>query len=63
MATENTITLHEAAKTGDIDVVKVLIEAKADVNQANKGGNTPIYWAACNSHLDIVKALKTAGAK
>ena len=63
MATENTITLHEAAKTGDIDIVKALIEAGANVNQANSLGNTPIYGATCNSHLDVVKALKTAGAK
>ena len=63
MATENTITLHEAAYNGHLDIVKALIEAGANVNKADSDGYTPIYGATCNRHLDVVKALKTAGAK
>jgi ankyrin repeat protein len=35
--------------------VLLLIEAKADVNQAKTSdGSTPLYWAASNGHADVV---------
>ncbi|KAJ9617197.1 ankyrin repeat-containing protein [Cladophialophora chaetospira] len=32
------------------------------VNHRNSAGNTPLHWAAVNGHLDVVKALVSAGA-
>ena len=32
------------------------------VNHRNHSGNTPLHWAALNTHLDCVKALVEAGA-
>lgn len=32
------------------------------VNHRNHSGNTPLHWAALNTHLDCVKALVQAGA-
>ena len=34
----------------------------AFVNHRNHSGNTPLHWAALNTHLDCVKALVEAGA-
>ncbi|OJD19218.1 hypothetical protein AJ78_00831 [Emergomyces pasteurianus Ep9510] len=32
------------------------------INHRNNSGNTPLHWAALNTHLDCVKALVHAGA-
>lgn len=32
------------------------------INYRNHSGNTPLHWAALNTHLDCVKALVEAGA-
>lgn len=32
------------------------------INHCNHSGNTPLHWAALNTHLDCVKALVEAGA-
>ena len=38
-------------------------ETKASVvNHRNHSGNTPLHWAALNTHLECVKALVEAGA-
>lgn len=34
----------------------------AFVNHRNLSGNTPLHWAALNTHLECVKALVEAGA-
>ena len=34
----------------------------AFVNHRNHSGNTPLHWAALNTHLECVKALVEAGA-
>ena len=38
--------IFHAAKTGNIDRVRELIAAGADVNQQNNDGCTPLHWAA-----------------
>jgi hypothetical protein len=48
--------LWYAAMNGHANVVKVLIEAKADVNQARGDtGSTPLYIAAQQGHADVVR--------
>ncbi|OJJ55256.1 hypothetical protein ASPSYDRAFT_159153 [Aspergillus sydowii CBS 593.65] len=37
-------------------------EVKAVVNRRNHSGNTPLHWAALNTHLECVKLLVDAGA-
>lgn len=54
--------LHEAAKHGHGGVVRVLLDAGADVNSREAGDNTyPLHWAAAHRHLYIVRALVDAG--
>ena len=55
--------LHEAAKSGQLEVVKLLIQIGANVNAMDSKGRTPLHSAAINGNLDIVKLLLKNGAK
>jgi ankyrin repeat protein len=55
--------LYEAAKEGQIDIVKNLVEAGADINLIPEGyWTTPIYEAVQNGHLEVVRYLIAKGA-
>jgi len=55
--------LHEAAKRGHLDAVRLLLEHGADPNAREPGDNTtPLHWAAAHGHVDVVRALLDAGA-
>jgi ankyrin repeat protein len=51
-----------AAQEGQETVVRALLEAGADVNQAMDNGGTPLNVAAQNGHAAIVRALIDLGA-
>lgn len=57
------LELIEAAKASKKDVVRSLIAAKADVNQAEPDGTTVLIWAAYRDDVDSADALIKAGAK
>jgi uncharacterized protein len=46
-----------AARDGRIDITRILIVAKADVQQADVNGITPLLMAITNNHLDTAKFL------
>jgi ankyrin repeat protein len=55
--------LHEAAKGGHADVVRLLLAHGADVNAREAGDNTsPLHWAAAGNHHETVRALLDGGA-
>ncbi|KAL8969289.1 MAG: hypothetical protein Q9197_004419 [Variospora fuerteventurae] len=58
--------LHMAASNGDIDRVNKALEGEArtfiDINAADEEGRTPIVYASCFGHEDVVLALIEAGA-
>ena len=58
----NETLLHEAARSGDIETAKYLIEKGANVNAIDVDGGTPLHYAACNAHLEVVKLLIDNGA-
>jgi len=56
------MTLIEDSKTGNLEEVKKLINAGADVN-ANKAGWTALQWASEKGNTEVIELLKQAGAK
>jgi ankyrin repeat protein len=55
--------LHLAARQGETEAVKALIDAGADVNQRGAGDPvTPLLIATMNGHFDLAKLLLDKGA-
>lgn len=54
--------IHHAARNGDTEVVRLLIEHGADVNARNPRGHTVLYCAGGHGHLDTLQLLLEAGA-
>lgn len=57
-----TKSLHQAAKDGDIEQVKLLISKGVDINAKDKRGDTPLHKAADKGHREVVELLITNGA-
>jgi ankyrin repeat protein len=53
--------LH-AARNGDTEIVRLLVEHGADVNFANDRGHTVLYCAGGHGHLDTLRLLLAHGA-
>lgn len=54
--------LHIAARQGQINAVRLLLEHGADPNAREAGDNTyALHWAAAQGHIEIVRALLDAG--
>ena len=47
---------------GNLDCIKVLIRAGANVNSINAGGHTPLHEAAYRGYEDTIKVLLLHGA-
>jgi ankyrin repeat protein len=56
------ISIHYAAKAGDIEAVKQHLDAGVDVNAENNHGWTPLQFAAKDGHKKIVELLIAEGA-
>ena len=53
------ISIHDAAKTGNIKAVKQHLAANADVNVKGIGGMTPLHRAAREGHKEVSELLIT----
>lgn len=49
--------LHYASRSGNEEICRMLLAAKADVNAATNGGCTSLHRASTQGHLHIVKLL------
>ena len=57
------ISIHDAARTGNIEAVKQHLTAGTDVNAMDKHGGTPLLWAISSvSHKEIAELLISKGA-
>ena len=58
---DNRAVLHEAAVLGPLDMVRLLIERGANVNNESLGGEAAIHDAE-NDHVDVVRYLAEHGS-
>jgi ankyrin repeat protein len=54
--------IHHAARNGDTEIVRLLIEHGADVCAKSARGNTVLYCAGGHGHLNTVQLLLSAGS-
>lgn len=54
-------SLHCAAASGDVETVKILLEAGADFN-AGISGRSPLHYAVLSNNSNCVETLLRAGA-
>ena len=54
--------IHHAARNGDTEIVRLLIEHGADVNAQTDCGQTVLYCAGGHGHLDTMQLLLDNGA-
>ena len=64
MLQENTLQreFYDACKSGDIEVVKLLLDKGADINQVNSDGITPLSISCLSGHLATSELLISSGA-
>uniref|UniRef100_A0A094ZSW2 Ankyrin repeat and death domain-containing protein 1B n=1 Tax=Schistosoma haematobium TaxID=6185 RepID=A0A094ZSW2_SCHHA len=55
--------LHLAASSGNLPMVKLLIEGRALVDPVDKFGITPLFWAVYNNYKNVAHYLLNMGAK
>ncbi len=55
-------TLHDAARGGDVDQVKLLLSKGADVNLRNRMNWTPLHTAVQNRKHEVIELLIAEGA-
>jgi ankyrin repeat protein len=51
-----------AARDGRLDIAKLFVAARADVNQTEANGITPLLMAITNDHIDVARFLLDQGA-
>merc|ERR1712064_257950 len=62
-ACASTYPIHEAAIHGEVDIVRGLLEAKADATQKNNKKLTALELAELKKHAEVVALLQAHGAK
>ncbi|XP_004207792.1 notch-regulated ankyrin repeat-containing protein [Hydra vulgaris] len=55
--------LHHACTGGNLEIVKLLVEAGADIGLPTKDGKTPLSLAVSNGYFDVSEYLILKGAK
>jgi uncharacterized protein len=61
-ASAQTLNLFTAARSNDVNLTKTLLDAKADVNQTDDKGYTPLILATYNDNFEVAQLLLKHGA-
>lgn len=61
-SSDRSTALHIACKYGDLDCLRVLLEADANVTIKDCHGRTPLHYSIMSSKLELVKCLVEANA-
>ena len=56
------ISIHQAAKDGNIEAVKLDLADGTDVNTKDDNGRTPLHYATEEGHKEIAELFIAAGA-
>jgi ankyrin repeat protein len=56
------LPIHHAARNGDREIIRLLVEHGADVNATNPRGHTVLYCAGGHGHLQTLELLLDCGA-
>jgi len=56
------LSIFNAADQGNIEAVKKHLADGVDVNKKDKGGYTPLHWAAFRGHKEVAELLIAKGA-
>ena len=54
--------LREATHKGQIEIVKILLENHANINDSTSTGRTPLHLACQEGHIEVVKTFLENGA-
>lgn len=54
--------LHGAARSGNVEIARILLDKGANLNAKNNQGGTPLMWAAVYGHEDAAQLLLSRGA-
>ena len=63
MSTRGWTALHHAAATGQVEMLRLLIDAGGDVNVRAQDGWTPLHCAAYWGHEEAAQLLLDQGAE
>ena len=55
--------MHQAAFSGELEMLSALLAAGAKINETDHDGDTAVHYAAVQGELACVEALAKAGAK
>src|SRR5262245_65536623 len=62
-ARDDWTALTIAAREGNYETVKLLLDRRAKVNAKEGGGHIPLFWAKKYNHQTVIDLLKEAGGK
>lgn len=54
--------LHGAAKSGNVEIMRLLLDKGANPNATNRQGGTPLMWVAVFGHDEAARFLLSRGA-
>ena len=57
------LSIHDAVRSKDINIVQFLISKKSQLNDKDKYGYTPLHLAVRGNQLEIVQLLLKGGAE